>query len=124
VPFPKSLGACADALYAIRVEKAAAAKALKEIEERQTKLTEHIIDTLPKGDAGAVGKVAKVVVGTVPVPIVEDWDKFYAYVAKTKRFDMLQRRLGDAAVKEMWEAKKTVPGVGTFNRVTVSLTKV
>jgi hypothetical protein len=55
---------------------------------------------------------------------VEDWDKFYAFIRKTKNFGLLQRRAGDAAIQELWDAGKTVPGVSTFNVVTVSVNKV
>ena len=87
-------------------------------------LKEHIINNLPKSDSGAAGKVARVSVVTKDVPQVKDWDAFYKYVSRTKSFDLLQRRLSDAAIKERWENKKQVPGVEAFTVVSVSLNKV
>ena len=38
--------------------------------------------------------------------------------------DLLNRALNAAAVQERWDAGKSVPGVGTFNAVTVSVNKL
>lgn len=123
--FPKTIGACADRLYTLREERLKQQKLVDAIEAEEKALKEHIIQTLPKSEAtGASGKVANVKVVPKTVPQVEDYDKFYAYVAKNKRFDLLQRRLNDKAIQDMWEAKKQVPGVKAFNTCTVSCTKV
>jgi hypothetical protein len=61
---------------------------------------------------------------TKTIPRVADWDKLYAFVKKTGSFDLLQRRLTDSAIQERWEAGKSVPGVETFNAVSVSINKV
>jgi len=123
--FPKAMGACADLLYDLRNRRLAKKKEADELEEQEKALKEHIINTLPKSEAtGAAGKIARVSVVTKTVPRAEDWDKVYAFVKKEGRFDLLQRRLNDGAVAEMWEAGKRVPGVGTFEAVTVSLNKV
>jgi len=42
---------------------------------------------------------------------VDNWEVFYAYIAKTKAFDLLQRRPNNKALAERWDAKKKVPGV-------------
>lgn len=122
--FPKTMGACADRLYAIRQKRLAAQKEVDAIESEEKALKDYIIDNLPKSDTGASGKVARVSVGTKEIPTVEDWDVFYKYVARTKSFDLLQRRLSDSAIKERWENKKRVPGIGVFVNVVVSLNKL
>jgi hypothetical protein len=45
------------------------------------------------------------------VPKVVDWDAFYGYIRKTEAFHMLERRPSRAAFRELYEAKKPVPGV-------------
>lgn len=120
---PKSMGACADLLFKLRTERLAAQKVAEEIEEREKALKQHIIDNLAKGDTGASGKTHHVSVYTDPVPRIEDPTKLYAYIKRTGSFDLLQKRLNEAAVKERWEDKKKIPGVATFNVVKVSLTK-
>ena len=122
--FPKALGACADKLYEIRQKRLAMQKEVDEVEAEEKALKEHIIQTLPKSDSGAAGQVARVSIVTKDVPQVKDWDAFYKYVSRTKSFDLLQRRLSDAAVKERWDNKKDIPGVEAFTVVSVSLNKV
>lgn len=123
--FPKTMGTCADKLYALKEKKSAAKKVFDEIEAEEKALKAYIIDNLPKSEASGIsGKTARVTVVTKSIPQVQDWDKFYKYVARTKAFDMLQRRLSAKAVEERWDNKKKVPGVGTFDVVTVSMNKL
>lgn len=121
---PKALGACADRLYELRDLKAAAQKAVDAIEAEYNAIKEYVIETLPKSEAsGVAGRTGRVAVVRKEVPQVEDWTAFYAHVKKTGAFELLQRRLGEGAVKERWEAGKVVPGVTKFTAVTISLTK-
>jgi hypothetical protein len=123
--FPKTLGACADRLYELRQKRLEEQKKVDAIEAEEKALKEHIIQNLPKSEAsGVAGKLARVTVVTKEVPQVRDWDAFYKYVKKTGSFDLMQRRLTEAAVKERWEAGKEIPGVERFQAVTVSINKV
>jgi hypothetical protein len=56
----------------------------------------------------------------------ENWNKFFEWVGKHKRYDMLQKRINDSAVMEhMLEPRAAkLPGVEPFDYVSVSLTKV
>lgn len=122
---PKTLGACADALYTTRNERLKVQKLVDDLASQETALKEHIINTLPKSDStGVAGKLARVSVSTKTIPRVSDWAKFYAHVAKTKAFEMLQKRLGEAAIQERWDAGKPVPGVEPFTVVGVSVNKI
>jgi hypothetical protein len=121
---PKSLGACADKLFELKQDRLALEKVVDAMKANETALTDHIINNLPKGDTGACGKHHKAVVVTEDIPRAEDWDKVYAYIKKHNAFELLQRRLNSAAVKERLEDGKKVPGVGSFTAVKVSLTKV
>lgn len=138
--FPKSLGACADLLFDMREKRLAADKVAEALKSEENRLKEHIINTLDKQSAGAIGKHHKVIVVAKPKPQIKDWAKFYAYMARNKAWELLQRRLGEAAVMErtvfgtrpdpkdpkktIAYVKKTVPGVEIFSAVDVSLTKV
>lgn len=123
--FPKTMGACADKLYQLREKRLEEQKKVDVIEEEEKALKEHLIQNLPKSEAsGVAGKLARVTIVTKIVPQVEDWDKFYAHIKKKGEFDLMQRRVSDTAVKERWDAGKQVPGVKTFNALTVSINKV
>lgn len=123
--FPKSIGVCADKLYEIRQKRLAMQKEVDAVEAEEKALKEHIINTLPKSEAtGASGKLARVTVITKEVPQVEDWETFYKHIKKSGQFELLGKRLSDAAIKERWEAGKEVPGITHFKAVTLSLNKV
>jgi len=123
--FPKAIGACADKLYQLRERRLMMQKEVDLVEEEEKALKEYLISTLPKSEAnGVAGKVARVTVVTKPVPQVKDWDLFYKYVKKSGEFELMQRRLSDTAIRERWEAGKQVPGVESFNVVSISINKV
>jgi hypothetical protein len=135
---PKSLGACADLYHDTREKRLAEDKKVKEIKADETAIANHIIDQLDKSnDGGAVGRRYKAIVKTEEVYQVEDWDKLYAFLKKTGEFDLLNRALNQAAVKERvamqdpptgkrgenWKPKLP-PGVTTFRAVKLSVTKL
>lgn len=43
-------------------------------------------------------------------PAIKDWNVFYQYVAETKQFELLHKRLASAAFRERWEAGEKIPG--------------
>lgn len=125
---PKTIGACADKLYKLREKRYELSRQIKEIEAEEAELKEYIINNLNKQEsAGVSGKIANVRVKAENVPVVEDWEAFYKYVARTKSFDMLQRRINTKAVRERIEDKKdfaSKAGIGSFTTVSVSITKL
>ena len=97
---------------------------MADLESQESVLREHIIQNLPKSELeGAKGKVGKVTLGLKTTVKITDWGEFYKYLVKTKNFALLQRRPGDAAIQEIWESGKKVPGAEPFNVVTLSITK-
>jgi len=122
---PKTLGLCADELYNTREQRKALQKEVDALTEKESLIKEHLINNLPKSDAsGVTGKLVRVTAVTKTVAQVKDWDKFYAYIKKNNAFDLMQRRVSEAAVQERWEGKKKVPGVEPFNVVSISINKV
>ena len=122
---PKTLGACADKLYALGESRKALMVQVAALEEQEKALKNHLIETLPKSDAqGVMGKRAKVSIVTKRVPTASDWDQFYRHVLKTKDFSLMQRRLSEPAIREHWEAGEKIPGVEPFNVVKCSITKL
>ncbi len=122
---PKKLAACADLLYTSRQDRLVEQKTIEEMKGFETRLKDHLIAELPKGEASGIsGKVAKVAVITKQIPTVEDWDLLYGYIKKKNAFDLLNRALNTAAATERLENGEKIPGLGSFNRVDVSCTKV
>ncbi len=122
---PKNLGACADQLFKTRQKRLELQKAVDELAAEESALKEHLINTLPLSEASGVsGKLARVTINVKEIAQVKDWEAFYKYVKRTGRFDLMQRRVADAAIKEFWENGKEVPGVDRFGAKTVSINKV
>jgi hypothetical protein len=122
---PAKLGAVADLLYRTRRDRLALQKKVAELDARETALEEHLIRTLPKSDAsGVAGRLARATITPFVAPQVEDWDAFYKFILRTKRFEFLQKRLGKAAIEEVWETGREVPGVGRFRGLKVGLNKL
>lgn len=125
---PKSMGACADLLFNVKSARLAMDKKVQELKAEETRITNHIIDNLSKREeTGAAGKHHRVQVMRKKKYRVDPtkWDKFFDWVGKNKRFDLIQKRISDDAIKAtVEEGKKRIPGVEPFDYVTVSLTKV
>lgn len=126
---PKSLAACADLLYTTKAERLAANKIVKAFADIESKIKDHLIRTLPKGDAsGIAGKLARVTIVTEPVPSVKDADAVWKWIkaGKGKRDNFIAPpALNMEALKELIEQGKPLPpGIEKFNVVKVSMNKV
>lgn len=121
----KKLGSLADQLHAIREVRLAVAKVADQLKAEETRLTEHIINTLDtEAEGGVVGKRYKAIVRRESIPIVEDWEAVYGYIKDNDAFDLLNKQVNRAAVRERWENEEAVPGLGSFQAKKLSLTKV
>lgn len=123
---PKTkIGGLVDKYHDIRELRLAIGKVTEKLQAEENRILNHIIDNVDADhEGGAVGKRYKGVINREDVPVVEDWPKFYAYVAKSKAFDLLTKALGKAAIKERWESNKKIPGVGSMKVKKLSVTKV
>lgn len=122
---PKTDGPLIDKYYEVKQLRLKMEKAAGEVKKLETQLQNEIIERLPKSKVeGAQGKIARATIKKDAVPTVEDWDKVFAYVKRNGAFDLLQRRISVKAVEERADAGKKIPGIGVFNKVTVSLNKV
>lgn len=123
---PKTkMGALADELHEIRDARLAVSKLADAIKAEEQRITDHIIETVDaNSEGGVIGKRFKATIVRESKPVVDDWDKFYEHVRKTKSFDLLNKALNAGSVKERWEDGKEVPGVGSFQAKKLSVTKV
>lgn len=135
---PKSLALAADKLYQTQQARLAMQKETDKLEAEEIALKQHLIASLPKDSAsGIAGKIARVAITKRDVPRAENWPAVYAAIvaeyakhAKKKdgledgAFALLQRRLGESAVQDFWNAGRVVPGVGKFTVTGVSISKL
>lgn len=124
---PKKLAECADMLDELDKQLAKLNHEKEVVEERYKVLEDYIIANLPASSAtGIQGRKVRVSIDKKIIPTVkgDDWGKVFAYIKKTGEFDLLQRRLSSAAVKERWELKKVIPGVGKFTKKVLKIHKL
>lgn len=122
---PRSIGLCADLYAEVREIRLAMQKHVDEVQAREREIREHIIANLSKSDdTGAAGKRYRAQIVLKTVPQLKSWGEFISFVARNKRFDLLQKRVSDTAIKDLWEGGINVPGVDRFKAVDVSITKV
>lgn len=120
-----SLGAQIDTLHAIREKKRSLESQLAELDAEYKQIEEETLELLSKQSLDkASGKLATVSVSSSTVANVEDWDQFNAYVRKTGYFHLFQRRVTDAAYRELLEQGVKVPGVSPFIKRRLNLRSV
>lgn len=122
---PLSLGARIDALHALREDLRALQAQEKAVEERIKDAEATLMEVMQKeGIDKSTGKKATVSISESVVGNVTDWDLFWQFVFKTKQSHLLQRRVSDPAIRELFETKGKVPGVEPFTRRKLNLRAV
>lgn len=128
---PKSLGLCVDKYHEARERRLEIKRLMDEAKEEETRIFDHIMNSIPKGDGGAVGKKFKAVRTEKTSFSIDDDTEFYAFIKKTGSFDLLNRAINQKAVAErMEDAKfikkypKGVPGTKDYKVFGLSVTKV
>ena len=98
---------------------------LKPVSERLEKIREDILNEYTATELSSVtasGLRATRVV--TPVPTIANQMKFFAYATKKANWDLLQKTCSTPAWRERMKAKKKVPGVDPFDRVSLSVTRI
>lgn len=123
---PASIGRCADLYHDVRELRLAMEKEVEEIKAREIEVQEHIIRTISKSDdTGAAGLRYRAQVVAKPRPRIVEWGLLTSWIRKNDRFDVLQKRLADAAVMEWNEAEhRILPGTEVILLPTLSVTKI
>lgn len=117
-----TLGQATDKMWALREEKRKLAVEEKRINEELAALETTIFGLLDAQDTRkAEGKKASVSIGESVVGNVEDWDAFWPYIVKNKYFHLVQKRVSDPGLRELWEKGKVIPGVQPFTKRTLSV---
>lgn len=116
----------ADLLFDTKSLRLLMAKETALVETREKAIEEKLIAIIPATSSGAMGKHHKVKVETADKWIMntEKWPDFFAYVANTGSFDLLQKRLADRAVADRMEEGVKIPGVENMKVKKISLTKI
>ena len=121
----EKLPAMIDQLYELRELRLQHQRQTDKLKKQETELQQEIIMAMAEsGMTSAGGAHAKATYKVVDKPVAANWDEVYHYIAENDAFDLLQRRLGEGAVKARWEDGITIPGVTAFPVDKLTLSKV
>ena len=122
---PAPLGLQIDALFRLKEELRAHQEQEKAIQARITEAEMKLMETMEgQGVDKSTGKMATVSISETVTGNVTDWDEFWAYIFKTKQSQLLQRRVSDPAIRELFETKGKVPGVEPFTKKRLNVRKL
>lgn len=117
-----TLGKAIDSLWALREKKRAKDAEIKVIEAEIGAAESVLFDRLDAEETdGGKGKCASVTISKATSFNIADFDAFAKYVAKTKYFHLFQRRVSEAAAREIFEQKGLVPGLVPFTKRRINL---
>ena len=110
---PKLPAQAADLLYSLRNTRLDLTRQAEAIEAQEAALREHLISTLPKGEASGVrGKLCSVYIENKEIVVVKDWDKLRPYIVKHSAWGLMNKAINQAALlEEIKTSKRKVPGV-------------
>jgi hypothetical protein len=84
---------------------------VKECTRRMTTLEGDIMSQMSEAGISQAGSdKASCFMRQTKQPAIVDWNAFYGYVAETKQFELLHKRLSSTAFKERWDAGEAIPG--------------
>lgn len=115
-------GAMIDKMWELREKKRALEASIKDLDGQIADVESQLMEDMEaNGVDKMTGKAASVSISSTVVANVEDWDKFLAFIYKTKSGHLLQRRVSDPAWREMSEIKGVVPGTQPFTKKRLNL---
>lgn len=123
---PPTIGALIDALKKIDIRRSELSAEEMRLKADREAMEKQIIALMDKQDTRiGEGKIARASIIESEEPTTEDWVKFLAWARRTNNLHLIQRRISAPAWRELRALKKTeVPGIGVFNKRSLSLRAV
>lgn len=122
---PKTIGEIVDLMFQLRETRRELEAQVQAVKDQYAALEEHLRANFDKSKLdGAKGKQALAAIKRTTVADIKDWDAYFQYIAKTKSWDLLQRRPSVTALRLRWDEGKEVPGAESKIVESISLTKV
>jgi hypothetical protein len=119
-----TLGQAIDSLYQARAARLAMASEIKKLQAVESAAKIVVLKLLEEtGLKKASGQFATAGITTDDVPYIKDWDKVYDYIKSNDRFDLLQKRIGVIAWRDLYKDGILVPGTEAGVDTDLSLTK-
>lgn len=118
------LGDVIDRLYALREQRLGLDKRVKEMKEEEVAIRNKIFEMLgSQGLRRASGAVATAGITVATIPLVEDWDKVWAYIKAHDATDLVQKRVSVTAWRARHEEGVVIDGISAVENVDISLTR-
>lgn len=120
----REMEALANQRFQLREQKRELEAAVRDIEEELAE-NEQVLLAFAEElglDKFSVGKLTFSVSNNV-VGNVTDWDQVYAFIKEHDAFHLIQRRLANAAYKEILETGDELPGVEPFVKRSLNMRK-
>lgn len=109
-PLPNSVGALADLYAEVRELRLAMQKATDDVKARETEIHGMILATLRESpDSGGAGERYRVQMVKKTFFTPKDWPSLHAWIAQHGMFELLQKRLADKAVAELFDKYQQLP---------------
>lgn len=119
-----TLGQAIDNLYEARAARLAKAQEVKDLQVKEAVAKANVLKMLgATGLAKASGMTATASITTEDVPYIKDWDAIHKYIKENDRFDLVQRRIGVVAWRDLFKDGILVPGTEAAVDTDISLTK-
>ncbi len=105
-----------DMFVAEKAKKEALNEEIKEITNRMATIEADIMELMAAtGITQAASDKATCSMKEVRHPAIEDWNMFYDYVASTKQFEFLHKRLSSPVFRERWSSGENIPGTKSYS---------
>jgi hypothetical protein len=120
----QTLGEAIDTLYEARAARLVKAKEVKDLQAIEAAAKIEVLKLLEaSGLKKASGNFATAGITTDDVPYIKDWELVYAYIKENDRFDLIQKRIGVVAWRDLYNDGVLVPGTEAGVDTDISLTK-
>ena len=120
----KSLGRQIDAMGVVDAKIKKSETALNKLKKKRAKLESLLLKGFEKEDIdGSKGRQSVARIRKATFWSIKNRRKFDKYVLKHKALDLFQNRPSAAAIKARHDEGETVPGLSSFERVGITITK-
>jgi hypothetical protein len=114
-----------DQIYDKKQARSDLAKQDKELSQDLAKLEAELLQRMQEAGTFTASSISghKATVKLNKHPTVTDWPAFYGFIAETKNFEFLQKRLSAPSFRERWAENEVIPGTSVVEIPEISFTK-
>jgi hypothetical protein len=117
-----TIGSAIEEIWHIREDKRQKEAEIKTLDSAIAELEEKLLERMDaEGTTKSASQHATASITSAVVANVENWDLLWPWIAKNKFFHLIQKRVSDPGVRELWTQGKTIPGVQPFTKRKVNI---